>query len=321
MQIKAKRKLKNITFDSDNAHIALVSKDQGGPANDAPYALVLKNLDAEKDKEFIEKVQAVTVTMELPDFLQRYFYLMENEADMLAAMLGYVAPAEDESAEAVEEIDAWFKERFSSYEIMKSLNASDNVTAALAKLKPQDYLSLVQDQQVIEKAWNTELDKEEKSSKADTSATNVENTKVEASASNKKKKKETNMTQATAEMVEKSAFVELEKSLENYRTELQKAQDQIKEFQEAAKQAIVKSKTEAIKAVIKDEKQAEVVTKAALALESDEDFNALVEVVKAWQVAVESSDLFVEKGASGAATETKQEESGLSKLIKQKYNK
>lgn len=317
MQIKAKRKLKNITFDSDNAHIALVSKDQGGPANDAPYALVLKNLDAEKDKDFIEKVQAVTVTMELPDFLQRYFYLMENEADMLAAMLGYVAPAEDESAEAVEEIDAWFKERFSSYEIMKSLNASDNVTAALAKLKPQDYLSLVQDQQVIEKGI-TKLAKGSYS-KADTS-TAVEPT-VEASASNKKKKKETNMTQATTEMVEKSAFVELEKSLENYRTELQKAQDQIKEFQEAAKQAIVKSKTEAIKAVIKDEKQAEVVTKAALALESDEDFNALVEVVKAWQVAVESSDLFVEKGASGAATETKQKESGLTKLIKQKYNK
>jgi len=319
MQIKAKRKLKNITFDSDNAHIALVSKDAGGPANGADYALVLKNLDAEKDKEFIEKVQAVTVTMELPDFLQRYFYLMENEAEMLAVMMGYVEPAEDEGAEAVEEIDDWFKERFTSYEIMKSLNASDNVTAALAKLKPQDYLSLVQDQQVIEKAI-TELAKGSYS-KADTSATNVENTKVEASASNKKKKKETNMTQANVEMVEKSAFVDLEKSLDATRTELQKAQAQIKEFQEAAKQAIVKSKTDAIKAIVKDEKQAEVITKAALALESDEDFNALVEVVKALQVAVESSDLFVEKGASGAATETKQEESGLTKLIKQKYSK
>ena len=171
---------------------------------------------------------------------------------------------------------------------------------------------------LIEKAWKTELAKGSYS-KADTS-TKVES-KVEASASNKKKKKETNMTQANVEMVEKSAFVDLEKSLDATRTELQKAQAQIKEFQEAAKQAIVKSKTDAIKAIVKDEKQAEVITKAALALESDEDFNALVEVVKALQVAVESSYLFVEKGASGAATETKQEESGLTKLIKQKYSK
>jgi len=318
MQIKAKRKLKNITFDSDNAHIALVSKDAGGPANGADYALVLKNLDAEKDKEFIEKVQAITVTMELPDFLRTFFHLWYDDASALAYMMGYVEPAENEVTESKEEIDDWFKERFSSYEIMKSLNDSDNVTAALSKLKPQDYLSLVQDQQVIEKAI-TELAKGSKP-EVDTSTT-VE-TKVEASASIKKKnKKETSMTQATVEMVEKSALVELEKSFDATRTELQKAQAQIKEFQEAAKAAVVKSKTEAIKAVIKDEKQAEVITKAALALESDEDFDALVEVVKALQVAVESSDLFVEKGASGAATETKQEESGLAKLIKQKYSK
>lgn len=317
MQVKAKRKLKNITFDSDNAHIALVSKDAGGPANGADYALVLKNLDAEKDKEFIEKVQAVTVTMELPDFLQRYFYLMENEADMLAALMGYVEPAEDEVAEAADDMDAWFKERFTSYEIMKSLNASDNITSALSKLKPQEYLSLVQDQQVIEKAI-TELAKGSDSA-ADTS-TKVES-KVEASASKTKKKKETSMTQATTEMVEKSVFVELEKSVETYRTELQKAQDQIKEFQEAAKQAVIKSKTDAVKAVIKDDKQSEVIIKAALALESQEDFEALISVVKSLQAQVEASELFVEKGASGAAAETKQEESGLAKLIKQKYSK
>lgn len=45
--IKPKRKLKAIDFSSEDSHIALVHKDQGGPASGADYRLVLKAANKE----------------------------------------------------------------------------------------------------------------------------------------------------------------------------------------------------------------------------------------------------------------------------------
>ena len=36
-KIKAKRKLRNIDFSGKDSHLALVHRDQGGPANGADY--------------------------------------------------------------------------------------------------------------------------------------------------------------------------------------------------------------------------------------------------------------------------------------------
>lgn len=44
---KTKRKLSEIDFSREDAHIALVSKEQGGPANGADYALILKAVNPE----------------------------------------------------------------------------------------------------------------------------------------------------------------------------------------------------------------------------------------------------------------------------------
>ena len=129
------------------------------------------------------------------------------------------------------------------------------------------------------------------------------------------------MTQATPEMVEKSALTAIEKAMEDTKVELQKALAQVKQFEEEKKQAVVKSKTDAVTALVKDAKQAEVLVKAALALDKQEDFEALVGVVKALVEQVDKSDLFKEVGASASADETKTEESSLTKLIKSKFNK
>lgn len=45
---KTKRKLSEIDFSREDAHIALVSKEQGGPANGADYALILKAANSEE---------------------------------------------------------------------------------------------------------------------------------------------------------------------------------------------------------------------------------------------------------------------------------
>ena len=307
---KAKRKLKEISFDGESAHIALVSKEQGGPANGADYSLILKNTEG-RSQEFIEKASKIQVTMDIVEFIERFFSVWGSDALVLASLMGY---EKEESEDDAWDYDDWIQEKVNSFQILKGLNEADNKVSALSKLTEQDYLSVLTDQAVIEKAL-TELAKGS-TPKADTS-TKVENTKVEASAS-RKKNKEKNMTQATPEMVEKSALTAIEKAMQETQVELQKAKELVKQYEAEKKQAIVKSKTDAVTAVVKDEKQAAVIAKAALALESDEDFTAFVEVVKALQAQVEASDAFKEIGASGSAEEKKQE-SSLTQAIKAKY--
>ena len=315
MTQKPKRKLKNIDFSEDTSHIALVSKHQGGPASGANYSLVLKNVD-NPSPEFIQKMQAIQVTMTIPEFLSRFFMLWEEEVEFLSQLLGYVEP-EDETMEAKEDYDKWIEERFQSFSIIKSLHEAKSLPDALSKLTEQDYLDILSDQAEIEKVLKA-LDKESRDSEADNS-TDVENTKVEVSTSKvTKKNKEKQMTQAT-EQVEKSQLVEVQKALEGKEVELQKALSKLAEIEEAQKQAIVKSKTDAVKAVVKDEKQAAVVVKAALALEDQSDFDALIAVFKSMNDLLEKSGLFQEQGVSAEAAEDKPGETKLMKALKARH--
>ena len=315
MTQKPKRKLKNIDFSEDTSHIALVSKHQGGPASGANYSLVLKNVD-NPSPEFIQKMQAIQVTMTVPEFLSRFFMLWEEDVEFLSQLLGYVEP-EDETMEAKEDYDKWIEERFQSFSIIKSLHEAKSLPDALSKLTEQDYLDILADQAEIEKALKA-LDKESKGSEADNS-TDVENTKVEVSTSKvTKKNKGKQMTQET-EMVEKSALTAIEKAMQETQVELQKAKELVKQFEEEKKEAIVKSKTDAVKAVVKDEKQAAVVVKAALALEDQADFDALVAVFKSMNDLLEKSGLFQEQGVSAEAAEDKPGETKLMKALKARH--
>ena len=127
------------------------------------------------------------------------------------------------------------------------------------------------------------------------------------------------MTQE-AEMVEKSALTAVEKALEDQKIALEKALAQVKQYEEEKKEAIVKSKTDAVKAVVKDEKQAAVVVKAALALEDQADFDALVEVFKSMNALIEKSALFQEQGVSAEAGEAPKK-NGVLEIIKSQQAK
>ena len=315
---KAKKRITDLTFDHDGAHLALCSKSQGA-ANNWNKALIMKGHNF--SPEIIQKMQAVQVTMSIPDFLKKFFWLMEEDAKFLASIMGYVEPPEDESQEAVDDYNEWVKDNFESFSIIKSLHESKNLPESLSKLTGEQYLSVLNDQSLIEKALKEFADGSKP--EANTSATNVEKTKVEASASKvTKTKKEKNMTQATApEMVEKAVLTVLEKAMDEQKVQLQKALDMVKAFEDEKKQAVIKSKTDAVTALVKDAKQAEVLVKAALALDKQEDFEALVGVVKALVEQVDKSDLFKEVGASASADESKQEESKLAQVIKSKYPK
>lgn len=300
MTQKAKRKLSEISFDHEGAHLALCSKSQGA-ANNWNKALIMKGHNF--SPEFIQKMQSVQVTMQLPDFLQKFFGLWYEDAEILARLMGYV-PEEKEDWD----YDDYIEERLSAFTILKSLHEAKNLPDALSKLTEQDYLDVLSDQVVLEKALK-------EFAEADTSTKNVEK-QVEASAS-KKIKKEKVMTQAT-DMVEKEKLVAVEKAMSDQKIELEKALAQVKQFEEAQKQAIVKSKTDAVTAVLKDEKEATVVVKAVLAL-GEEDGVELLNIFKAKEVLIEKSKAFEELGASTSAEEDKPQESKLAQVIKSKY--
>lgn len=307
---KAKRKLKGFDFAKEGATVALVGPSVGGPANGIPTLIAKAN---NFSPEFIKKMQQIQVTYELPEFLRKVMNMYYEDAEVLARMMGYVEPEEEEKEDYDDWYENYIEEKLSAFSIIKSLHEAKNLPEALSQLTEQDYLDVLNDQVLIEKALK-EFD--EKKSNA---STNVENTKVEASASKKKKSKEPQMTQET-EMVEKAKFVEIQKQFEDNKVALEKALEQLNKFENEKKEAIVKSKTDAVKAVVKDEKQAAVVVKAALALEDQADFDALVEVFKSMNALIEKSALFQEQGVSAEADEAPKK-NGVLEIIKSQQAK
>ena len=310
---KATSRLKGFDFSKEGSAVALVGPAVGGPANGKDGYLILKNLEG-FSPETVKKAQQIQVTMELPEFLERFFGMYGSDSEVLARLMGYVKPEEDTSEDDEDWWENYIEEKLSAFTVLKSLHEAKNLPEALSRLTEQDYLDVLQDQVEIEKAL-----KAFDSKKSDTS-TKVENTKVEASASKKKNpKKETKMTQET-EMVEKAKFVEIQKQFEDQKVALEKAMEQLGKIEQEKKEAIVKSKTDAVKAVVKDEKQAAVVVKAALALEDQADFDALVEVFKSMNAVIEKSALFVEQGVSAEADEAPKK-NGVLEIIKSQQAK
>ena len=305
---KAKRKLKGFDFAKEGAAVALVGPSVGGPANGIPLLIAKAN---NFSPEFIQKMQQIQVTYELPEFLRKVFGMYYEDSEVLAKMLGYVEPEDEETEDYDDWYENYIEEKLSAFTIIKSLHEAKNLPEALSQLTEQDYLDVLNDQVLIEKALK-EFDE-----KSDTSAKNVEK-QVEASASKvTKNKKEKQM--ATPEMVEKSELIALQKSLDDQRVALEKALADVKRYEDEKKEAIVKSKTDAVKAVVKDEKQAAVVVKAALALEDQADFDALVEVFKSMNDLLEKSGLFQEQGVSAEAAEDKPGETKLMKALKARH--
>ena len=277
---KATRKLTNIDFNKEGMHVALVSKQQNGPANGYDYALIMKS----RSPEFIKKAQQVQVTLELPEFLRKFFHLYGEDAEILARMMGYVPPTTEEKEWNYED---YIQEKVESFQILKSLNESKDFAGSLARLSDTDYLSLIEDQAMLEKAFENKIDKP-----TDSSGSTVE---VEENKTVESKDSKVNKSNTKGKKMDE--LVEIQKSLDAKSVELQKALDTIKAMEDDKKAAVVKARTEVIKALAGDEKQTEILVKASLNLD-DADFTAYTEVLKANKASVETPNLFVEKGVS-----------------------
>lgn len=306
---KPRRKLTDISFEKEGAHVALVAKTQGGPANGHDYSLVLKS--ANYSQEYIEKIQQIRVTMDLPDFLTRFFSLYGSDAEVLARMMGYVPPEKPEDSEW--SYEKYIEERMESFEILKSLKDSDNIPLDLAALPQEQYLSVLQDQFKVESVFKS-LDEKNSAIAGEGSTEAVAKAKV--SDENNTKVEPSPSVDTNVELEKSMKLEEVQKSLDDTKVELQKALDALAAVNAEKQAAIVKSKTAQIEAVVKNAEQSAVLVKAALLLESDDEFTAFVAVVKDLATLADKSALFVEQGATSTEEVTKSTESAVAKALK-----
>ena len=337
-QRKAKRKLTDIDFSSEGAHIALVSEEQGHGANGHHYALVMKA--ANYSPEFLEKASQVKVTLEITEFLTRMFSMYWQDAEILARALGYTTKEMDYEKEREEEsgenyYQDYITSKVQSIEVMKQLHNSKNISDIVSGLSEDQYLTLLQDQALIEKAMTSidveknkpvvqdnKTDSVEKSTEDVTSiASEVISEGIPSVVTKKHKEpkdmtKEVQVIEQNVEVIAKAQFDEITKKFETQATELQKALDLVKQFETEKKEAVAKSRKEQLVLVCGD--KAEIIFKACGESE-DQVFADVVKALAEIKEQVEKSAMFEEQGASVEAEQV--EESGVAKLIKAKYNK
>lgn len=324
MATKAKRKLTDINFEQDGSHIALVSKEQGNGANGHHYSLVMKANNF--SEEFMQKASKIRVTMDIEDFLVKFYGLWYEEAEILARALGFDTAEEDEKEDEgksyQQEYEDYIQSKVDAIEILKSLSEADSIPEILSKLSEEEYLSMLQSQAKLEKAFKKVEQLKKKSDKsvpADESETStnasVENN-VEPTGSETTKKEIEKMTEKTVEMVEKSTLESIQKAFDEQKVALEKALETVKQFEAEKKEAIQKARKQEMLTAVKDADKVEVLFKA-VAEADDETFAAVVKTLADMQVAVEKSKLFEEQGATQEVVQTK--ESGVAKVLKARH--
>ena len=299
---QAKRRLKDISFEKDNAHIALVTKQQSGPANGHDYTILMKS----RSEEFVKKASEITVTMDIVEYLNRFFHIWSTDAELLARSLGFTTPGMDKAAVEIQEdaleekeppelkwdmepgdsaFEKYINYKLQSISVMKKLNESKDIEKDLLALSEDEMLAILKDQEFVEK----NLFK-----------------KNEVKEITKQPKKETKDMSEKIETIEKSKFVDLQKSLvevqkalDEKQVELNKALETIKQFEDEKKEAIQKARLEELTKAVGDEAKASAIF-AGCKDASDEVFTS---VVKALADVTKNSSLFNETGAASDESE------------------
>ena len=336
-KVKAKRKLTDITFEHEGAHLALVHKAQGGSAN-GYKTLVMKSVD-NRSPEFIEKASQVKVTLSLPDFLEKFFHVWGEDAELLATLFGY-EPSEDNSEEystqsfwswycekAMEQgaVDGWgdpitrptsqdrkdwVEDQLQGIEILKSATLAKGSSDFINSLTEEQYLNLLKDQQFIEKSFKLQEVKKDldgESGGKPTKGANPKQTKA-SKADTQENKMET---------IEKAQYDAKEVELQKALADIQKAKEEIELFKAKEKEAVEKAREAEVVAAVVDVDASAKLFKAVKDLDA-EAFKDVVDVVKALTAKVDESEMFKEKGSpeEGVKVAKSAVQAELDKLLK-----
>lgn len=289
---KATRRLTDIRFEHEGAHVALVGKHQGGPANGVTTLITKATNNISQEQ--INKASTVTVEMQFPEFLRKFFGMYWDDAEVLSAAMGY---GRTEYPDV--DVKDWIDERVQSINIMKSVYRAQDVEKALAALTPDETLALLADQELLEKALG----------KVPEFNLNQEETQME-----------TILKSAHEEFVTKAvaAAVEVEKARFNEQAEILKAaQQKVAEFEATVLAGIQKAREDALAAVVAAD-QVEVLMKSLAPLD-EEAFASVVSTMAVQKSAEAESDMFKESGVSGEGVETASDVDRTTQILKAKF--
>ena len=316
---KATRRIKKFDFSGEDATVSLVGPLVGSSANG--HRTLLTKSNRTLSEEFIKKASQVTVTLSINEYLEKFFGIWDKgNQELLARSLGFITDGMDkfvleqqeemlDMQEAPDAPNPWDVElgdkkledylnyKLQSINVMKQLSEAESIESELANLSEEEYLQFLQDQEIVEKAFSVY----------------EQNVKQKVEKQTKKETKD-----MTIETVEKSLFVDLQKSLvdvqkalDEKQVELQKALDVIKQFEDEKKEAIQKARFAELNKAIGDEVKAKSIFEGCKE-SSDEVFNS---IVKALADMNKNSTLFNETGASSDESEVIQE-SLVTKAVK-----
>ncbi|WKV20437.1 hypothetical protein 16Q_044 [Pseudomonas phage 16Q] len=301
MTVKAKRRLSDISFTHEGAHVALVSKGQGGAANG--YTTLVTKATDKIEKEFIDKATKVTVELQFPEFLRKFFGMYWDDAEVLSVAMGY-GRTEYEDAD----VKDWIDQKVESISILKSVYRAPDLEKALADLTPEQSVAILKDQEMLEKALEN-LPEQTKIKHEDTPLeTILKSAHIEALAD----------AVAVEKAASSKAVVEIQKALDAQAVVLKAAQDQLAVYEAVAATA----KVEARKAAVVDAKvPADKVESVLKSLESlsDEAFTSTVETMKSLASVVDNSDMMQDLGVAGSGAESQKEVDRTTEILKARY--
>lgn len=290
-KVKAKRKLFGFDFDTNGAHVALVSKDQGGAANG--YKVIctkstntgIQPTDPVKVSKALEQI---TVTLSMESFLTKFFQMWSSDAEVLTKLLGFETEHEaymktrdsEDEYDWADEHEKWISERMSQFTIMKSLHENPNQTIA-----DEDFISISILQSELEESLSISKQQED-----DPLKLQVEKARYEQLEAVEKQHQAT-VAEAEQLKVAKSA---LETEVAELKAQIQKAVEDKQAAELAAFQ-------ESIKDLVAQEELVNV-AKALFAM-AEEARTVVVKSLQAKKQVVDNSDLLKEV-TSGEDTQT-----------------
>lgn len=319
---KATRKLTDFNFDYVGAHVALVGPSVGGAAN-GHTTLLTKALNATQEE--VEKASEVQVTMNIVDFLVKFFDLWYEDALVLAKVFGYdVGDADYSFEDSAKSYNDYLQERVDAIQVMKSVVVDkeiNEIKKAVADLSSKDILSILKAQEIFEKNYESVV-----GSLNESSCVKAEGVTAPSGANSPSvdivKQEEDSMS----EFISKAAHAvavqeEVAKAVGVVQAELVKAQEIIKQFEQEKAETIVKARKAAIATVEADEAAAEELLKS-LETVPEETFEAVIKALKKKEEKVEQSDLMKELGTNGREAVTEAPvENKTAELLKKQFEK
>lgn len=304
---KAKRVLFNFDFDTEGAHVALVSKQQGGAANGRTVLVtkaVNQGIRPHNPIKVQKALEQITVTLSMEEFLRKFFGMWYDDAETLTKLLGFETEFEANKKEHEANGDTydwekdhedWMSEKLSKFQLMKSLHENPNQA-----IEDEDFIALTILQERVEKSLN-KYEEEKQMATANTVT-------IEKARFSELEGKETELTVAVQKAADLQAQVEA-LTLQLTKAAEDKAAAEFAAFSESLKDLVEAS-------------QLEKVAKSLFTLKGadEEAANIMIETLKAKKAALEQSDLFQEK-SHAEEVETQTPEQIRKAALKAEINK